>query len=173
MPKKRIGLSFRKVNDYNQLLSVLKQVCCFAKDINCEVDLLYQVDEDRALCLRLHKDLGRDTVNFSDELIDYYKLSTYNKYDMVISNRLHVLLMAAMNGSLPFGVLSNNSNEQKIACIFSGVCNDKYIARLDSFNISDITSIYSTLESHMSDLQEQVGIQRGLCINTIKSILQN
>ena len=171
-PKKRIGLSFRKVDDYDQLLDVLKQICSIIKERDYEVDLLYQVDEDRSFCFQLLNDLGRDKVSFTDSLIDYYALSSYNQYDIVISNRLHVLLMSAMNGALPFGLLSNNVNEQKIANIFEGVFQDNYISYIEKFTIMDLICIYDSLDSHLSYVRNEVKRQRDLCISTLKTLLQ-
>ena len=83
-----------------------------------------------------------------EPLIDYYSLDVYKKYDFVISNRLHVLLMAAMNGAIPYALISQNVKENKIIDVFSSVFESHLVSyikdfELDIFNSINFKSLYS------------------------------
>ena len=77
------------------------------------MDFIFQVEEDSSFAQVLAKNLKEYNLNVSSQCIWYENLNTYSKYDYVFSNRLHVLLLAAKYGAIPFALISKDLKEQK------------------------------------------------------------
>lgn len=169
----RIGLSFREVENYSLLRETLIAICALAREHNMTIDLLYQVDEDRSLCNRLNVDLEGYGVRFIDSPIDYHSLAFYRNYDIVISNRLHVLLLSALNGALPFGIISRSRDEQKIKDIFGCVFFSDVFSYLDSFNQSTFQEVLAARNLLRKRVRQNVEAQREICSVTFKNLFVN
>ena len=166
--RKRIALSFRKVDNDSKVMDAVRSIDRAAKSYHLDIDFVYQVEEDRPFCKLIQSTLGSENISFINEPIDFYSLNSYQKYDMVISNRLHVLLMAAMNGALPFGLISNSDNEQKIADIIKDVFGEDHISFLDSFSETNFEHLLSIMDTKRRNVKLCVDQQRMLCSNSIK-----
>lgn len=170
--RKRIGISFRKVNDCCKLIDIVRIIDRIAKKYHMGIDILYQVDEDRPFCQMIKSELESD-VNFIDEPIDFYSLDLYQKYDMVISNRLHVLLMASMNGALPYGIISESSNELKIRDIFDGVFGDKLVSTIKEFSEITFLSLFDASSVLRNNVKCEVEKQRAICLEAFSIALSS
>lgn len=161
--RKKVVISFRKVEDKLTLIKSLKTIVENLKKNNVNIDILYQVEDDLAFCSELYKELKNYGVHFRRTLLSFDELDIYAQYDMVISNRLHVLLMGAMNGAIPYALISRDIKEKKIDDIFSCVFSCKLVSYIDDVVTSDLLSIYLAQNNFKEMLINDIEIQRELC----------
>lgn len=124
-----IVLSFREGSyslnskeDYEEMLflkmdSMLAHLLSHSK---YNIIISYQVSRDRGLCLKFkerYTRLGYEVV-FHDESLDVKNaVSLYSNAKLIFSNRLHVLLLGLISGSVPLAVIDKNRHD-KITGIF-------------------------------------------------------
>lgn len=119
----------------------------------------------------MHSLINLPNVHFSEDLVGFEQLSIYSQYDLVISNRLHVLLMAAMNGAIPYAVISKGENERKIADMFSGVFENNLVSYIDNFDRSIVIPIYNDMISVKKNAKRGLVKQRELCQKVFEDLL--
>lgn len=170
--RNRIALSFRKVNDYSKLVEAVQTIGMIANEHGLDVDILYQVEEDEQFCRRLYNDINRHNMHYIENPINFYSLDTYQKYDIVLSNRLHVLLMAAMNGAIPYGIISHDKKENKITDIFGCVFNMQLFSYIEDFGEKTLLSIYSFQDAIKNEIRTCIEEQQKMCIMTIRNLFR-
>ena len=170
--RNRIALSFRKVDNYGKLVKAIQTIGKIAKEHGLNVDILYQVEEDEQFCRQLHDDVNSRNVHLIEHLLDFYSLDIYQKYDIVLSNRLHVLLMAAMNGAIPYGIISHDKKENKITDIFSCVFNRQLVSYIEDFDEKTFLSIYNAQDTVKKEIRHCVEEQQKMCIMTIRNLFR-
>lgn len=171
--EKRVALSFRKVENEECLVEILKTICGYFSEKQYEIDIVYQVEEDKAMSKRLFHSIKSDSIYLTETLIDYYSLDIYKRYDFVISNRLHVLLMAAMNGSVPYGIISQNVKENKIKDIFDSVFESRLVSYLENFKCDNISAICDNQDTLRNEVKKSVMVQQSLCVKLISELFKN
>lgn len=172
MPKvkerKRIALSFRKVDVETELIENLNVLCSFFKKIQYEIDILYQVEEDLTFCEKISRELAKYDVAFHRQTINFYQLNIYTRYAFVFSNRLHVALMGALHGAIPYAIISHDAKERKIGCIFDSVFSNKMWSYQEAINNTTFDELYKEQELLSQALQKDISLQQNLCKNAIK-----
>jgi len=169
--RKRIALSFRKVDDIVKLTGILNNICEFFTEKDYGVEIVYQVEEDMAFCKELSQVLQKYKVHFRPQIINYYQLDIYSQYAFVFSNRLHVGLMAAIYGAIPYAIISHHSKEQKLCYIFESVFSKSLWRYQEAMNRIILEDIYAEQKSLAQMLWNDVLIQRDLCKAAIKQCL--
>lgn len=114
-----LGYSFRKFTISSQNCKTKKIVSDLKEEYSLEP--FYQVTRDLEFISEICND---ETVSNVEEI------SYYQKYDVVVSNRLHVLLFAMSQGAIPIPVLSNDNN--KIRYIFKDMGFEDFVYDIDS-----------------------------------------
>lgn len=170
---KRIAISFRYVDNYDVLIRIINIIGAIAIDGGYGIDMVYQVDEDRIMCERILRDIGFSGIILRQNPIDYYSLDTYQKYDMVISNRLHVLLLAALNGAVPFGLISNDNKEQKIYEIINDVFGKQYVTYIDFFDKATFASLFNSCGRLKMEICQRIINRRKLCRHVFDELFLN
>ena len=168
--RNRIALSFRKVDDYSKLVEAVQTIGMIANEHGLDVDILYQVEEDEQFCRQLHDDVNSRNVHLIEHLLDYYSLDIYQKYDIVLSNRLHVLLMAAMNGAIPYGIISHEKKENKIADIFCCVFNRQLVSYIEDFDEKTFMILYNVQDTVKKEICHCIEEQRELCMTAFSDL---
>lgn len=171
--RNRIAMSFKKVKDYSKLVKNMQNIGKIADSQRLDIDILYQVDEDEHFCKQLYHDINCQNIHFLEKPIDFYSLEVYQKYDIVISNRLHVLLMAAMNGAIPYGLISHDRLENKIKDLFSSVFENKLTSYIEEFNENLFSSLYNKQNEIKKEIRICVEKQREQCLSTIKNLFNS
>ena len=167
----KVAISFRKIKEYDNLKKVLKDVSLSLAKKSVKVDIVYQVEEDKDFCKKIYNDIKGENVKYREELVDFNNLDIYSNYDMVISNRLHVLLMGVMNGAIPYAVISRSNNENKIVDIYSTVFHHHLMSYIDDFKASVVMPIYEQNEYLRNILKKDTEVQRELCQQQIRELL--
>lgn len=168
----RIAISFREVDGYDRLIKVLSIIGRIANEFGVGIDIVYQVDEDKPMCEKLLKDINTSVFCLNNVPVNYYSLAKYQKYDIVISNRLHVLLMAALNGAVPYGLISYDENEQKIQELFESVFGEQYVTYIDDFCEESFVDFYKSIRSLKKEVCQKVEKQRNVCHQTFRTLFQ-
>lgn len=171
--RNRIALSFKFVKNYDNLIKAIQVLVEFAENHQLEVDILFQVDEDEYVCKKLYQDLEQYHIHFIEKPIDFYSLCTYQKYDVVISNRLHVLLMATMNGAIPLGLISHNRMENKIKDIIDSIFERQLVSYIEDFNEHTLPPIFNNIDIIKKEICACVETQRNLCSFTFANLFQS
>lgn len=171
--RKKIALSFRKVENVSNLLLILKSTCSYFKELGYDIEVLYQVEEDKNFCKELSESLAEYSVVYIDNMLTFEKLKEYEKYDYVFSNRLHVLLMGVMHGAIPFAIVSRDRKEKKIIDMWNNVFDSHYYMYLDE----SPDKIKSFLAEDLNKLKENVYnkalVQNTLCKVQIEKVFEN
>lgn len=109
--------------------------------LSCE--FYYQVDEDRVFNQKLAVSSG---ANFRSYPPGLYSLKEYfDGCEIVISNRLHVLLAAASCGALPIGL--TGSDHVKLKSLFETMCCEKYIFNIEENIINNDSEFFSLVKN--------------------------
>lgn len=119
--RKRVAISFRRVDEHEDLLVHLRWICNHFIQKGYSIDIVYQVEEDAEYCEWLNKELSSYSPNYRKNIISFRELNTYEQYDYVFSNRLHVLLMGSMHGAIPYTIISSSKKEAKVKNILDTV----------------------------------------------------
>ena len=128
---KKIGVSFREISsDYELFISSLKKFIATFITQGYEIEIFYQVKNDYAFNKRLFDDLSIDRISFKEQCIWYDDLSFYADKSLVISNRLHVLLLGLLYEAIPIANIDDNSKVKKIEDIFNSIQLQDYIVRI-------------------------------------------
>ena len=139
-------ISLRKVpisEDF--MLSRIEKIVEYYKGIGVEPIFSWQVTADRAYCSELSQTFNSKFYDFSSErptLAEVKEL--YQRCSAVFSNRLHVLLVAAAFGSVPFPVLQ--SEEKKVRGVFKS-------GGIDDLIISEFTDL-EDIPNHLDNLEQ-------------------
>lgn len=142
----RIVLSFRSnANgikhdpDYLEKIKEILSVFFIDSSVSTKVTICYQVKYDREGCRDLYDELRKRNPHVQFEFVDKRLSLTecnelYSKSNVVISNRLHVLMLAAINGAKIIALIKLSHNK-KIANLFAD--NKMGACIVDSLNDTD------------------------------------
>ena len=172
----RIALSFRANDNDDIIIQDLCVVLNLVYSCGMDVDIIYQVEEDRSYCQQLYSKLSNShagTIRFIDQMIDYQSLTKYRKYDVVISNRLHVLLLGALNGAIPFALISHNRKEKKVKDIIECVFSENLVHYFGTDYVNAFESVLSNISSLKSRVMEDIEIQRLRCCESFRQLLSS
>lgn len=168
--RKRIALSFRKVEEEKMLMSHLHHIAKHFSDLEYTIDIVYQVEEDYDYCKLIAKELEEYKPALRKKIISFAELKEYEKYDFVFSNRLHVLLMGAMHGAIPFALISHCRKEQKIANIWKSVFSAPILVYVDQDAQTVIRLLNNACESKHFTQFEDMFKQQKMCKEYISNL---
>ena len=120
-----IGISFRDLNDPAEDQSIERAtrvlVDYYTKRGN-KIVFFYQVERDRDYTHKLFKPFSDySNVTFHNKNLDLSEISIYEDFRILISNRLHVLLLGFIHNSVAFPVLNDNFKTRKIPGILESI----------------------------------------------------
>ena len=166
----RIAFSFRKIADNGNLVKAISEMIKIVVENGFRIDIIYQVDEDKSFCEQILQEIKCQNVSPVIKQIDFYSLNVYKQYDVVVSNRLHVLLMAAMNGAIPYALISHDSKENKIEYMFDTVFSSQLINYIDEYENEFFGRIFENLIKMKTVLLKDVDNQRQQCVMAFKEL---
>lgn len=122
---KKVAISFRNIeNDdmHEKIIQSVKNLILFYSNKNYQIVFFHQVDRDYDYnkCLfELFKE--KSNVNFRTSVLTWNDRDFYNDIELVLSNRLHVLLLAQSYSSIPIALLNENLKTMKINDVFESI----------------------------------------------------
>lgn len=172
--RQRIALSFRETTHPKHLLKQLEDVARIAEQNRWDIDILHQVETDKAYAETLYEQLKSEHIHLKKELVWYKDLDIYKNYNFVISNRLHALLIGACYGAIPVALICENKKEEKIANIFHSSFSEKLLAHIDKDDISErLESIIENIQAENEQIKLNISAQQALCRQTIADTIYN
>lgn len=163
--EKRVAFSFREITEMDSLIEKLRTISEFFIERGYKVDILYQVQRDRNVSIRLSQNIGG--TNLIGSLIWIDNLDYYSKYEFVFSNRLHVLLSGAVYNAIPIALISNDIKEQKIDNIYKSSLDTRWL-----FHLNEVLNLNTLLDEREYDAQKIISMvekQNLLCKRIIKN----
>jgi len=128
---KKIGISFRKIDsEYDTFITSLRKFITTFIQRGYEIEFFYQVKNDFAFNKRIFDDLSDDRILFREQCLWYDDLSFYADINLVISNRLHVLLLGLLYEAIPIANIDDDPKVKKIEDIFNSIQLQDYIVRI-------------------------------------------
>lgn len=168
--RKKVALSFRMVDDMGVLLEKVKTICVFFREKEYDIEIVCQVEEDLVICRKLSNSLALYGVNFRQQLIDYNQLNVYTQYAFIFTNRLHVALMGAIHGAIPYAIISHDIKEYKLSCIFDTVFSKHLWCYQDIMNITILEKLFKEQNTISQLLRNELLYQRDICTTAIKTM---
>lgn len=132
--KKTAILSFREVRkNIEQFEAWLDDVVSTLLNNGYEVEFYYQVKADENFIKNLYSRYNSQGVKLRQDMVWFDSLDYYSDKSIVISNRLHSLLVGSVYGALPYAFVDSNPKTSKVGdVILSSLSNpEKYLASLD------------------------------------------
>lgn len=168
--KKRIAFSFRKVDNRDALVKDLLGITRAATAKGFSMEVIYQVEEDKPFCEQILQKIKCQSISPVIRQIDFYSLDVYRNYDLVVSNRLHVLLMAAMNGALPYALISHDNKENKIKDLFDTAFSNSLVNYIEKYENEAFDTVIDHLMEMKTVLIQDVNKQRQLCVKAFEEL---
>ena len=172
--KKKIAvMSFRQVckNLDAFELWVTKSVSLLqANDYN--VIFYYQVEKDKNFMRYLYNRLGNKNIELKQKILWYDNFSFYEDKSIVISNRLHCLLLGAVYNAVPLACMYEENELRKITDVLeSSIGNEskKYIT--DIYSDDRLIDIIDNVYVYRKKVSDIVDTNFKICQETVKNII--
>ncbi len=126
--KRSILLSFRDLGQTDILLEKIDKIVELFSHLDYNICIFYQVVEDEQYASFLYQRYKNYlNVSFKKNIIWYDDINFYADYQLVFSNRLHVLLLGLLYNVLPIPLLSDSSKTLKISRVFDSIGFTSYL----------------------------------------------
>lgn len=166
-------MSFRKVTEsLNEFISWVRNCIDLLNENGYKVIFYYQVEPDYEFMKYLYDSIGNEFISLRSDLVWYDNFDFYSDKSIVISNRLHCLLLGALYDAVPLAYVDNNRYVRKIQDVFEssfGADAPKYIT--DNTSLEKLYDIVKNLSEHQKVINDKVFNNASLCRSKIKSII--
>lgn len=174
--KKKIAvMNFREIKaDLPTFMLWIKDVVSLLISNGYTVELYYQVQKDRTFMQTIFNSLNNYNITFRDDILWFDELNYYADKDLVISNRLHSVLVGASYGVIPIAYIDTDALIAKIKDIFLSSFDGKhsnYITTNSSLDV--IKKVLENKEKYRKEISYIFRTNKSICQNTIKSIIEN
>lgn len=123
--RNKVGISFREIKDKFNLEATLNSIEIYINLFISKgyiIEFFYQVKRDKIFNKYIFERFNKyREVTFNNTILTIEKITNYQRYFSVLSNRLHVLLMAQLHGSIPIAVINDNVKTNKIKRVFESI----------------------------------------------------
>lgn len=174
--KKKIAvINFREIKtDLSTFMSWIKEVVGLLILNGYTVELYYQVQKDKIFMQAIYDNLSEYNVIFRDNILWFNNIDYYADKELVISNRLHSVLVGASYGVIPIAYIDTDALIAKIKDIFLSSFYGKhsdYITTNRSLDV--IKKALKNKEKYQMQVSYIFRKNKLLCQNIIKSIIEN
>lgn len=129
-----------------------------ALDRNYQVEFSYQVDEDLETARQLLPHFNAYGATLMEEKLDLQRAyELYGSAEIVITNRLHVMLLAAMSGVIPVGVGVWPLNQKVEAFIKEELYHELYLDATRPDTISNFSGIVEAINRYKNERRPRLG----------------
>lgn len=166
-------ISFREVKDnYYLFFQWLKESISILIANDYKIIFYYQVKSDKSFMQKLFGQLNSDSICFREHIVWYNNFDFYSDKSIVISNRLHCLLMGTVYNAIPYAYVDNDKLVRKISDVFEasmGEYSTKFIS--DTNDNTKFQNIIDNLKESQRLVARIVDNNAALCRNTIQGIV--
>ena len=155
------------------ILDELVEKLC--KQNGMKLVLCYQVDYDRLFMKKLEDRYKSEIsqITFIDERLKEERVANiYSKDSVIVTNRLHVFLFAAMCGSIPV-VLINSRVQMKITGILKDAYLDEVLIDIDSKSGQTFSSRLESIIENRSQITQKISLLHNQYHRQLLEILNN
>lgn len=173
--KKKIALmSFRKVTEsLDEFVAWVKGCVNQLVVSGYEVVFYYQVKSDADFMKYLHDIIGSKSIILKTDQLWYDNFDFYSDKSLVISNRLHCLLMGAVYNAVPLAYVDGEKHVRKIQDVFESSFGGNSATYLTNFTESTkLSNIIENLSVYQKNIDEIVDNNNEVCRNTVNHIYQ-
>lgn len=164
-------LCFRKVKNIDNFLPYVSWIVDYLRDKGYIIRLAYQVKQDASFTNMLYEYLKKDGVSLRGDIIWYDNLNFYENVDIVLSNRLHSLLIGAMHGAIPVAFTDSDKVVRKIEDVYkSSLPTISNSLLLNKQNFHSITEILHNRDTLRNKLYQHIQENADLCRDIIANI---
>lgn len=168
-------INFREIKkDEYLFLQWIKDVVNLLFSNGYKVELYYQVQKDQTFMQTLYKYLNDDRIIFRENLLWFDNINYYADKDLVISNRLHSVLVGASYGAVPIAYIDNDALVVKIRDVFQSSFDEPYLDYMTSNrSLNTIKNILENKDKYQNHIAYIYKRNKLLCQKTIKSIIEH
>lgn len=164
-------LSFREIkSDKKLFMDWLIEVVDILIKNGYKIALYYQVKKDRNFMIELYNLIKREGVSLREDLLWYDSFNYYSDKTLVVSNRLHALLVGVVYNCIPFVYVDGNPLTKKINDVFASSLQnyDSYLSLTNE--AYKIRELIVNKDNVCKQLQEDCLSNAKKCRSTIGSI---
>ena len=166
-------LSFREIKSNKSLfLEWLLEVVDILLKGGYKIELYYQVKKDRNFMIELYNFLNRKGVSFRDDIVWYDSFNFYSDKTLVVSNRLHSLLVGVAYNCIPFAYTDGNPLTKKIGDVFASSLQNYDSFLSSSQESTKLKDLIDDKDIICRQLQEDCLNNANKCRITINSIMK-
>lgn len=157
---KIVAINFRSVDiEMDTFVIQIREICQYLASTGYKVIFYYQVLRDYAFMKNLYDEVKCPNVEFVEDPIWFDTIDFYKDKVIVISNRLHSLLLGMSYGAIPYALVENNALVAKIRDVF-----------ISSFDGKDVLFVSNkiTLEK-LNQLVDNSQSYRNIAYNIFKN----
>ena len=171
---KIVTLCFREIKaDYNLFIEWLKHVVSLLTTNGYRIELVYQVYKDKDFTYKIQHELSKEFKNIIlvKNILWYDNINYYSGKTIIISNRLHSLLLGAIHNAIPLAYSDNTTEFLKIKDVYNSIFNnfssELFISMNSWSKLQNIINNYKSIKNHISEVSDYNSL---LCHETIKEI---
>lgn len=172
--KRKIAIiSFRTIKtDKTSFFNWLSEIIDYLLANNYQIEMYHQVKKDKDFMDELYNRFKREGVVLKENLLWYDSFNYYADKDIVISNRLHSLLIGAVYNCIPLAFIDGDPLTNKISDVFCSSLSipERFLSRFEESN--KIKKLINDKELIREQLQQDCQKNADLCRSTIESIFE-
>ena len=172
--KRKIAiLSFRAVKtNKTSFFNWLSEIIDYLLANNYQIEMYHQVKKDRDFMEEVYHRFKHDGIVLRDNILWYNSLNYYADKDIVISNRLHSLLVGVVFNCIPMAYIDGNPLTNKINDV---ICSslpvpERFLSRSEESN--KVIALINNRVKVREQLQQACQKNADLCRSTINSIMK-
>ena len=168
-------MSFREVTkNLDEFVTWVKDCVCILQDNGYDVLFYHQVKADNSFMQYLYDELENNKIQFKSEILWYDEFSFYANKSIVVSNRLHCLLMGVVYNAVPLAYVDSEKKVQKIKDVFeSSMFNKSSNYITDAASSKKLVDLISKITFHQMIIRDIVDDNFNVCCNTIKTLVEH
>lgn len=168
--KQRVGISFRDMGDATnqKIKKAVKLYIDYFSSKNVPIEIFYQVERDKQFNLELFNEFRNDLVTFREKVLAWEERDYYLDKGVLISNRLHVLLLGQIYESLPVALLYGQANTKKIKDLYDTVGMPDFV--FSDVTTADLDKIYDNRDILRARIKEVNNKQKSIFKSHLEKI---
>lgn len=152
--KNKVGLSFRDMGDEpnKKIKESVKIFVEYFSNKQVNIDFFYQVERDREFNQQLFYEFKTPFTHFREDVLKWDERSYYHDKILLLSNRLHVLLLGQVFECIPMALEFNQLKTLKIRNIFNSIGMEDQI--YDEISMNQLKILFTDIESQQFKLRQ-------------------
>lgn len=168
---------FRNVHlKYDCFIRWLKDTITILQTKGFCVEFIYQVHKDSDFYYKMINDLREyKNIIFHEEILWYNNINYYSGKSLIISNRLHSLLLGTIHNAIPIAFCDDSMEALKIKDIYYSIFHDFSTKLFISINstVGNMDAILDNVNSIKEHISQIADYNYSLCCNIIREMFNS